>query len=168
MGAEVVVSSGPSNGSPIVRIEVRVKVGDSLMAASDDPLYLGLRGPEGREFRLAFARGRSLRRGSEDRFVLGAPDAAETNVAMPELNDPGRPALQVEAVEGAYLRKGFDPIPNVRAVGELDDRLEVIEAELEIHVAGRTKPVRFQRSGPIWLGLVSGLYLELARAPDEG
>jgi hypothetical protein len=168
MLAEVVVSSEPSGESCIVRIEVRVKVGDSLMAASDDPLFLGLRGPEGREFRLALAHGRSLRRGSDDRFVLGAPHAAETNVDKPELNDPGQPALHVDAVESAYLRKGFDPIPNVRAVGELDDRLEVIEAELEIHAEGRPKPLRFRRGGPIWLGLVAGLHLELARAPDEG
>ena len=69
-----------SGGSPIIRIEVRVKVGDSLMAASDDPLFLGLRGPEGREFRLVLAHGRTLRRGADDTFVLGAPDAAETNV----------------------------------------------------------------------------------------
>jgi hypothetical protein len=168
MVTEVVVSSDSSNGSSIVRLEVRIQVGDSLMAASDDPLFLGLRGREGREFRLVLARGRSLRRGSEDRFVLGAPDAPETNVEMPELNDPAQPALHVGAVEGAYLRKGFDPIPNVRAVGELDDRLEVIEAEIEIHADGQTKPLRFQRIGPIWLGLVSGLHLELARAPDEG
>ena len=152
------------NGSlrfPIVRIEVRLKVGDSLMAASDDPLFLGLRGGAGREFRLALAHGRSLRRGAEDRYVL-AP-AGESSVAHAEFNDPTSPQLEAGSVDSVYLRKGFEPIPNVRAVAELDDRVEIIEAEVEIHADGLAKPDRFFRRGPIWLGLVSGLRFELPR-----
>jgi hypothetical protein len=150
--------------SPIVRIEVRVKVGSHLLSASDDPFFLGLRGGCGREFRLELARGRSLRRGAEDVFVLAGPGAPETNVAHPELNDPTSPALDARGLCGVYLRKGLDPIPNVRAVGEMDDRLELVEAAVEIHTAGGSGPLRFARSGPLWLGLVSGLFLELAPA----
>ena len=39
------------------RIVVDVEVGKDRMAASDDPVFLGLRGPDGREFRLAHAKG---------------------------------------------------------------------------------------------------------------
>jgi hypothetical protein len=154
-------------GSPVVRIEIRIAVGDSLMAASDDPLFLGLRGACGREFRLLPAQGVALRRASEDRFVLGAPDDPATNVAHPDLNDPTAPPLDADAVTGVYLRKGLEPIPNVRAFGEMDDRLEVVEAEVEIHSQGPPKPLRFTRRGPVWLGLVSGLCLEIPRS-DEG
>jgi len=153
--------------SPIVRIEVRLKVGGSLLAATDDPLFLGLRGPGGREFRLALARGRALRRGAEDRFVLGAPADPATNVANPELNDPTAPPLAAEEVLGLYLRKGFDPIPNARGLGEMDDRLEIGDAEVELHVEGRPKSLRYLRRGPLWLGLVSGLSFELAPDPDR-
>lgn len=151
-------------GSPIVRIGIRLRVGESLMAASDDPLFLGLRGPSGREFRLDLARGRALRRGSEDRYVLGAASAPETNVAHPELNDPTAPPLDADDVQGVYLRKGQPPLPNVRGIGEMDDRLEIIEAEVEIHADGRNGPVCFARRGPFWLGLVSGQRVELRRS----
>jgi hypothetical protein len=155
--------------SPIVRIEIRVAVGESLMAASDDPLFLGLRGPAGREFRLALAKGKghALRRGSEDRFVLGAPDDPATNVDHAEYNDPTAPVLDAQGIESLYLRKGFEPIPNVRAFGEMDDRLEIIEAEVEIYVQDSSKTIRFVRKGPIWLGLVAGLRFEIPRSDDE-
>lgn len=153
--------------SPIARIEVRVGVGQSLLAASDDPLFLGLMGPGGREFRLSLAHGRSLRRGAEDLFALAAAGSPECSVEHPELNDPTSPALDADAITGVYLRKGLDPIPNVRAVGEMDDRLEIVQAEVDLYVAGQAKPVRFTRRGPLWLGLVSGLQIELARR-DEG
>ncbi len=152
----------------IVRIGVRIQVGSHLMAASDDPLFLGLRGPAGREFRLQPARGRSLRRGSEDHFVIGAPDDPATNLAHAELNDPTAPPLAATQVTGVYLRKGFEPIPNVRGHGEMDDRLEIAEIEVEIEAAGAPKAARFQRSGPVWLGLVSGLQLEIPPAQASG
>ncbi len=148
--------------SPIERIEVRIQVGDSLLAASDDPFFLGLSGPSGREFRLLLAHGKSLRRKAEDRYLLGGPEA---NVEQPELNDPSVPPLDADGITGAYLRKGLDPIPNVRAVGELDDRLELVEAEVTIHFPGG--PRRYLRRGPLWLGLVAGMQIELARL-DEG
>lgn len=159
----MVLPDPASPRSPIVRIEVRLKIGGSRMAASDDPVFLGLRGPAGREFRLALARGHAFRRGQADLFVLAAPDAPETNVAHPRLNDPTSPPLDVAGVESLYLRKGFDPIPNVRGVGEMDDRLEIEEAEVELHSEGLAKPARFARQGPIWLGLVAGLRFELPR-----
>ena len=37
---------------PAEKIVVRIRVGSDLMAASDDPLFLRLGGPAGREFRL--------------------------------------------------------------------------------------------------------------------
>lgn len=151
----------------IVRIGVRIQVGTHLMSASDDPLFLGLRGASGREFRLRFAKGKSLRRGSEDRFVIGAPDDPAANLAQPELNDPTAPALAASDLTGVYLRKGFEPIPNVRGHGEMDDRVEIAEAEVEIETEGRPKALRFLRRGPIWLGLAAGLHLEIPRV-DEG
>ena len=154
-------------GSRVVRIEVRVAVGDSLMAASDDPLFLGIRGPCGREFRLQPAHGSALRRGSEDRFVIGAADDPATNIAHPELNDPTSPPLDADSVTGVYLRKSQEPIPNVRAFGEMDDRLEIAEAEIEMSSEGRPKAVRFTRRGPIWLGLVSGLLFEIPRSDSR-
>lgn len=157
----------PSSPGSIARIGVRIQVGSHLMAASDDPLFLGLRGPAGREFRLKLAHGRALRRGGEDRFVIGAPDDPATNLAHPELNDPTRPALIAADVQGAYLRKGFEPIPNVRGHGEMDDRLEVIGVEVEIEIEGAPKALRFERHGPIWLGLLAGLHLEIPRADAD-
>lgn len=155
-----------SDSASIVRIGVRIQVGKHLMAASDDPLFLGLRGPAGREFRLRLAKGRSLRRGSEDHYVLGAGDDAATNVAQPELNDPTRPRLAVGGVESVYLRKGQEPIPNVRGTGEMDDRLEVERAEVEIESDSGT--VRFVREGPIWLGLEAGQLMEIPRVDGDG
>ncbi len=149
---------------PVRRIEVRIQVGSSLLSASDDPLFLGLRGPAGREFRLALAHGHFLRRGHEDHFRLGAADDRDTNVAHAELNDPTRPALDAAAIDGAYLRKGLEPIPNVRALGEMDDRLEILEAVVEVHAGGLPKPLRFERRGSLWLGLVCGLSCELTRS----
>jgi hypothetical protein len=151
----------------ILRIAVRIQVGEHLMSASDDPLFLGLRGASGREFRLRLNRGRSLRRGKQDHFVIGAPDDPETNLAEPTLNDPTNPPLALSEVTGAYLRKGLDPIPNVRGRGEMDDRLEVEEAQVEIQPRGGTPALRFQRRGPIWLGLEAGLLFELPRT-DSG
>jgi hypothetical protein len=158
------VSQEPQVRSPVRRIEVRLQIGESLLAASDDPLFLGISGSCGREFRIEFARGRSLRRGAEDLFVLGSAQDAATNVKHAELNDPTTPILDAEAIEGVYLRKGTDPIPNVRGVGELDDRLEILGVAVEIHAEGR--PVlHFARRGPIWLGLAAGLRFDLARLP---
>ena len=149
---------------PVSRIEIRLQIGEGLLAASDDPLFLGIGGPCGREFRLELAQGRSLRRGAEDHYVLG-PKGGEpsTNVKHPELNDPTEPVIDADAIAGVYLRKGTDPIPNVRAVGELDDRLQVIAATVDIHAENGSTPIRFGRRGPIWLGLASGLRFELAR-----
>ncbi len=149
------------------RIEVRIRVGQDLLAATDDPLYLGLRGRAGREFRLKPVKGRALRRGGEDRFVLGPPDDPETNVEHPALNDPTHPPLDADEVVSAYLRKGFEPVPNVRALGEMDDRVEVAEVEVELATEGEPKPRRFLRRGPFWLGLVSGLVLEIPPADAE-
>jgi hypothetical protein len=151
---------------PIQRIVVRVQVGEHMLAATDDPLFLSLRGPSGREFRLALRHGKTLRRGADDRFVFGAPDDPETNVAHPELNDPTSPLVDAAGITGVFVRKGFEPIPNVRAVAEMDDRLEIVEAEIEIHVEGRPKPIRHHRQGPVWLGLICGLRFEIPQAED--
>jgi hypothetical protein len=145
----------------VVRIEVRIQVGPNLMSGTDDPLFLGLRGTAGREFRLQLAGDGSLRRGREGRVVFGAPEDPATNAEMPELNDPTRPTLAADGISGVYLRKGLEPIPNVRGLGEMDDRLEVEAVEVEINVADEPKPRRFARRGPIWLGLVCGLLLEI-------
>ena len=150
----------------LVRIRVRLKIGESRMAASDDPLYLGLHGPFGREFRLELKKGHARRRGHEDLYVLGEPEDPETNVEHPELNDPSVPPIDAATVTGVYLRKGFDPIPNVRGIGEMDDRIEITDAEVEIESEGTLKAVRFNRSGPVWLGLVAGVRFELPRCED--
>ena len=151
---------------PVVRIDVRIQVGADRMAATDDPLFLGLRGPAGREFRLSPAKGHALRRGKEDHYVLAAAEAPETNVEHPNFNDPTQPALAAGGVAGVYLRKGLEPIPNVRALGEMDDRLEVEAVTVEVAAEGLAEPLRFARRGPIWLGLVSGLFLEIPPAAD--
>lgn len=148
----------------IRRIVVHVQVGSDRMAGTDDPLFLGIEGPQGREFRLAFAAGKSLRRGHEDVYVLAEAGDADVNVAHPELNDPTQPAIELAAVRGVYLRKGLEPIPNVRGFAEMDDRLEVGAAEVELHASGAPKPRRFARTGPFWLGLVCGLQAGLAEA----
>jgi hypothetical protein len=157
----------PGGGTPIEKIVVRIQVGKDRMAGSDDPLFLGLRGAEGREFRLELAKGRALRRGAEDVFVLGVPGAPETNVAHAELNDPTSPPIALERIEGVFLRKGLEPIPNVRGLGEMDDRLQVDAVEVELHGRGHSAPVRFRRPGTFWLGLVSGLRFDLPPVPGE-
>ena len=141
----------------VERISVRIQVGEHMLAASDDPLFLSLRGPAGREFRLALKHGKTLRRGAKDHFVFGAPDDPETNVAHAELNDPTSPPLDAAQITSIFLRKGFEPIPNVRAVGEMDDRLELGEAEVEIQVEGRPKPLRHHRLGGHRAGVVGRL-----------
>lgn len=156
------MAESASPGAAVEQIHVRVQLGDSLLAATDDPFFLGLEGPSGREFRLAFAHGKSLRRGAEEVYVLAAATGGEANVAHPELNDPTRPPLQVGGVRGVYVRKDLDPVPNVRGVGEMDDRVQVMEVVVELHTAGDAPPVRFVRKGPVWLGLVCGLRLDLA------
>lgn len=161
------MAADQSQQRPVRRIEVRIRVGGDLLAASDDPLFFGVRGPQGREFRLQLAHGRSLRRSSDDRFVLGAPDDPETNVAHPELNDPTCPALDAGKVHSVYLRKGFEPVPNVRGLGEMDDRLEVEHVEVDIIAEGEERPQRFARGGPLWLGLVAGLLFEIEVATTE-
>jgi hypothetical protein len=148
----------------VSEIRVRIRVGTSMLAASDDPLFLGVRGDCGREFRLEFQRGKSRRRGQEDLYVLGRPTAPSTNVDHADLNDPTQPELYADEITGVYLRKGTDPIPNVRGLGEMDDRLEITEAEVEIDAETRRNALQFVRQGPIWLGLVCGLSLELAPA----
>jgi hypothetical protein len=99
--------------------------------------------------------------------VLAAPGAADVNVARPELNDPSVPELDAGRIRGVYLRKGQDPIPNVRGHGEMDDRLEIAAVTVEIHADGLEAPRRFRREGPIWLGLVCGTVVEIAGA-DAG
>jgi hypothetical protein len=131
------------------------------MSGKDDPVFLGLRGGAGREFRLKLAGGGSLRRGQEGHFVLGAPSDPATSVDASELNDPTSPTLDADTISGVYLRKGLEPIPNVRGLGEMDDRLEVEAVAVEISVANEPKPRRFARRGPIWLGLLCGLLLEI-------
>lgn len=145
----------------VARIEVRIQVGDALMAASDDPLFLRLTGPSGREFRLSLAHGKSLRRGKQDHYVLAPRDGS--NVAHPDLNDPTSPPLDLAGIHGAVLVKGLDPLPNVRGMAEMDDRLLIEEAEVVVHADGDAR-LRFHRRGPVWLGLVSGLSWELARS----
>ncbi|MBW2417307.1 MAG: hypothetical protein JRH19_02110 [Deltaproteobacteria bacterium] len=158
------MSTQAASEALIQRIVVRIQVGESRMSGSDDPVFLRLSGPSGRDFRLALAKGKSLRRGAEDVYVLAAQGDPETNIRHPEFNDPTAPPLRAGGITGAVLLKGMEPIPNVRGVGELDDRLELIQAEVEIHAAGETEPARYRREGPIWLGLLSGLRLELEPA----
>lgn len=146
---------------PIQKIVVRIQVGQHRMASSDDPLFLRLVGPHGREFRLAPAAGRALRRDTEDVFVLGPAGASDTNVAHADLNDPTHPPTDARGIERVSLRKGMEPIPNVRGFAEMDDRLQIASAAVEIHVEGRPKTIQFRREGPIWLGLNCGLSLEL-------
>lgn len=150
--------------APIRRIVVRVLVGEDRMAASDDPLFLELLGPGGREFRLDLARGTPLRRGAEDEFVLAGSSDPETNVAHPELNDPAVPPLDASLIVGVCLRKGMEPIPNVRGFGEMDDRLQIRSASVDLYVDGEETPRRFERSGPVWMGLLCGQRLPLAPA----
>ena len=150
---------------PIEKIVVRIRIGTELMAGTDDPLFLRLGGPAGREFRLALARGKSFRRGREDVFVLGSPDAPDTNVSKAALNDPGSPAIDLSAIEAIQLVKGQEPLPNVRGIGEMDDRIKVEEIDVSVYAKG-AQPVRFYREGPHWLGLVCGRTLELARLEE--
>lgn len=148
---------------PVTRIEVRIQVGSERMAATDDPVYLGLRGPVGREFRLSPAHGHAFRRRELVHFVLAGPSDDATNVEHPELNDPREPPLDAERITGMFLRKGMMPIPNVRGLGEMDDRLEVEWVEIEVSAEGRDAPLRFARKGTVWLGLVCGHLIEIPR-----
>jgi len=136
------------------------------MAASDDPLFLELTGPAGREFRLAPAQGRALRRGSDERYVLAGAGDPDTNVRFPELNDPGSPPIPLAGVTGVVLRKGQEPIPNVRGHGEMDDRLQVLAIEVSLVPDAGAATRRYLREGPFWLGLVCGERIALLPAGD--
>jgi hypothetical protein len=130
-------------------------------------MFLGLRGPSGREFRLTHAKGKSWRRGAKETYILAAPSDPDANVAHPELNDPATPPLDLDSISGVYLRKGLEPIPNVRGHGEMDDRLGLDRAEVELHGPdGRTR--RFERRGELWMGLVCGLFLDLPPVDSGG
>lgn len=148
--------------NPVVRIEVKLQIGEHLMAASDDPIFFGLRGPYGREFRLRLKKGKILRKGKQDHFILGSPHDDQTNLEQAELNDPTEPAIDAESITSVYIRKGFEPIPNVRAIAEMDDRVLIEVAEVDVIAEGRT--LRFFRTGPIWMGLAAGLIFEIPRA----
>ena len=148
---------------PLRKIVVRIQVGKDRMAGSDDPLFLLLDGPGGREFRLALAHGKQLRRGAQDVFVLAGPGDPDTNVAHAELNDPNVPVLDLAGIRRVVVRKGLEPLPNVRGFGEMDDRLLIEKVEVELHPEGPDGPLRFERGGGFWLGLVCGLNLELGR-----
>lgn len=134
------------------------------MAGSDDPLFVELQGACGREFRLAKARGKALRRGAEDVYVLAGPDDADTNVGFPELNDPAVPPIALAGVLGVALRKGQEPIPNVRGFGEMDDRLQVLAIEVRLFPDDGGPARRFVREGPFWLGLVAGQRISIPPA----
>lgn len=144
-----------------MKIVVRVTVGNDRMAATDDPVFLRLEGPTGREFRLAPARGRTFRRGSEEVFVLGSASDPETNVAHPEINDPNTSPIYARWIQRAVLYKGMEPIPNVRGLGEMDDRVQIERVTLELERAGDAHPICYERRGPFWLGLVCGLAVDL-------
>jgi hypothetical protein len=138
------------------------------MAATEDPVFLQLIGPGGREFRIASPRGHSFKRKTTARFVLAGPDSPETHIAHPELNDPGRPAIDLDAIVGVQIHKRLSPIPNVRGIGELDDRLLIEAARVELTAEGEEAPTRtFVYSGPIWLGLVAGHSIQLSPAPGS-
>ena len=144
-----------------MKIVVRVKIGDDRMAATDDPMFLRLEGPTGRGFRLAPARGRSFRRGQEEVFVLASPSDPDTNVAHAELNDPSTTPLYARWIQRAVLYKGMEPIPNVRGLGEMDDRVQIERVTLELERAGDDHSICYERRGPFWLGLVCGLEIDL-------
>ena len=146
----------------IERITVQVHVGHDRMAGTDDPLFLRLHGPGGREFRLAKADGSGLKRDADGAYVLGATDAPETNVAHAELNDPTDPPIDIADITGVSLAKGMDPIPNVRGIAELDDRVEIQTARVEIHATAGGPPICYERNGPFWLSLSCGLSVALA------
>lgn len=154
-------------GNAIQRIVVELRVGSDRMAATDDPVFLGLRGPMGREFRIAPAKGKSLRREGEERYVFGAAGDGEVNVAEPALNDPTQPGLDAGGVESVYVIKRQDAFPNVRGMGELDDRLQLEEATVRLECADGSVRT-FQRKGPLWLGLTCGLTCDLPPASDAG
>lgn len=151
----------------VARIEVVIRVGQAPMAATDDPVFLGVRGSGGREFRLQHAGGASFRRDAEDHYVLAGAREAATNIEHPEMNDPTLPPLDAAAITSLYVRKGAEPIPNVRGIGELDDRLEIVRVEITIHADGIAAPLRFAREGPIWLGLACGETFEVPRDNAE-
>jgi hypothetical protein len=116
---------------------------------------------------LALNRGKSLRRGHEEHYVFGSPKDSETNVANPELNDPTTPPIDPGCISGVRIRKGLEPIPNVRAFGEMDDRLELSLVDVEIHSSDASPPRRFTRSGPLWFGLICGLSVRIGRSTAE-
>lgn len=148
--------------NPIQKIVVKITVGSHRMSATDDPLFLHLHGPSGREFRLLLAHGRSLRKGSADEYILGPAESADTNVHHAELNDPTVPPIDNAGVKRVSIRKGLDPIPNVRGIAELDDRVEILAARVEIYTAEGGTPSCYERTGPFWLGLSCGLSVALA------
>ncbi|MGH0036991.1 MAG: hypothetical protein ACQGVK_18345 [Myxococcota bacterium] len=152
--------------TPVRQIVVRLDVGDHRMSATDDPVFLRVIGPCGRDFRLAQAKGRFLRRGKQDVFVIGTPKDPDTSLAHPELNDPTSPPLWLEGIDRISLWKGLDPLPNVRGLGEMDDRLMVDAIEVQIHAEGLSSPARYQREGPIWLGLLCGHSFEIPRVEE--
>ena len=77
------------------------------------------------------------------------------------------PTLDAAAITACYLRKDSEPIPNVRGLGEMDDRIEIVDVEIRVYATGLDEPRRFARQGPIWLGLVSGTLFEVP-AVDPG
>jgi hypothetical protein len=98
---------------------------------------------------------------------LAGSDDPDTNVDHPEMNDPSAPPIDVRGVLFVALRKGMEPIPNVRGFGEMDDRLQLLSVQVSLHINGETKPRLFVREGPLWLGLVSGQRVSIPPAESR-
>ena len=79
------MSTQGASSHPIQAIVVRIQLGRDRKSGTDDPVFLRLTGPCGRDFRLLLAKGRTLHRSEENIFRLGVPEA---NIDHPDLNDP--------------------------------------------------------------------------------
>ena len=108
-----------------------------------------------------------MRDGIHSRSLRLPPEDPETNVAHPDLNDPSSAPLPAAALSRVVLHKDMEPIPNVRGLGEMDDRVQITTVSVEIHTQGSPEAIRWERNGTFWLGLVCGLAVDLERVAGQ-
>jgi hypothetical protein len=149
-------------------ITVELQVGPDSVAASPDPLFLGLYGPGGgREFRLDAPTFEEFNQaGKSVRLQLGTgccPKPNDRQVSWSSQghgNDPSIYGIDLDGVEFVYLRKQL-------LEGKPQDNILVLQW-VDVRLCDGSEIRRFGSSGRLWFGLETGGTHWLAETDQVG